>query len=171
MKQIAQQQIKTDVDYGTWVQKQFEGQKLVHKGLQFIDSPQRGNKQAYPSKDFGAKTVGIHFSEIPAGKPAGTHRHMCEAIIHIFSGYGYSVINGERWDWEAGDTIFIPPLSWHQHNNLDPVNPVRFMAAWSTPLMESLGLYMCEELGDQDSTGAGAQVYSVGAGVRLKDEL
>ena len=162
MKQISQQQIKTEVDYGEFIQRNLQGKKLVHKGLQFNERPDRGNKQAYPCRDFGAKTIGIHFAEVPPNSPAGTHRHLCEAIIHILEGRGYSVINGERYDWEAGDTIFIPPLSWHKHVNTDD-KPMRFVAAWSVPLFEGLGLYMNEELGDEDSTGAGAVVTDRGS--------
>ena len=41
------------------------------------------------------------------------------------------------WEWQAGDTIFIPPLSWHKHVN-ETDQPARYYAASSAPLFERL---------------------------------
>jgi mannose-6-phosphate isomerase-like protein (cupin superfamily) len=170
VKQVSQQQVKTDVDYGTFIQKQYEGRKLVSKGLNFIDRPERGHRAAYPCKDFGARSIGFHFADIPPHGGTGTHRHLCEAIVHIFSGRGYSIINGERYDWEKGDTIFIPALSWHKHIN-DTDEPARYYAAWSVPLFERLGLYMIEELGDEDTSGRGGFAEDLGMDTQLSTGL
>jgi len=35
----------------------------------------------------------------------------------------------KRYDWEAGDVIYIPPNTIHQHFNADPANPVRLISA------------------------------------------
>jgi quercetin dioxygenase-like cupin family protein len=36
-----------------------------------------------------------------------------------------------RWEWEQGDSIYIPPNTVHQHFNADSENPVRFISATS----------------------------------------
>jgi gentisate 1,2-dioxygenase len=150
MSQTVESLPETGVDYGDFIQQRYKGKKLLHKGLQFTRTIETGKARAYTARDFPTTTIGMHVAEIPPGVEAATHRHMSEAIIHILSGRGHSIINGERYDWEAGDTIFVPPLSWHQHINTQHSEPVRFIAFWSSPLFERMGLYMNEELGDKE---------------------
>lgn len=71
---------------------------------------------------YGFKTTGLSLAvnEISPGGFMASHRHPGEAIIYIVEGRGYTVIDGERFDWEAGDLVFISHLCWHQHFNLDP---------------------------------------------------
>jgi gentisate 1,2-dioxygenase len=40
--------------------------------------------------------------------------------VFVLSGSGYSIVDGERWDWRAGDMINVPAGAWHQHFNTDP---------------------------------------------------
>jgi uncharacterized RmlC-like cupin family protein len=35
----------------------------------------------------------------------------------------------KRYEWEAGDVIYIPPCTIHQHFNADPDRPVRLISA------------------------------------------
>lgn len=42
------------------------------------------------------------------------HRHNSAAINYHFKGTGYSVVDGERIDWEAGDLLLSAP-SWREH--------------------------------------------------------
>ena len=35
----------------------------------------------------------------------------------------------KRYEWEAGDVIYIPPNTIHQHFNADPDRPVRLISA------------------------------------------
>lgn len=50
-----------------------------------------------------------------------------------------------RWDWEQGDSVYIPPNTIHQHFNTDPNNPVRFIGAESR-IMADMGLDDLEQL-------------------------
>src|SRR5439155_5602486 len=45
------------------------------------------------------------------------HRHLIDAVIHILQGRGYSIIDGVRYDWEAGDYMCVPTFAWHRHVN------------------------------------------------------
>jgi mannose-6-phosphate isomerase-like protein (cupin superfamily) len=51
-----------------------------------------------------------------SGKQLG-HRHTVEAVIYIHQGHGYSVIDGVKYPWEAGDLISVPVFAWHRHHN------------------------------------------------------
>ncbi len=44
------------------------------------------------------------------------HRHVSAAINYYFSGRGYSVVDGKRYEWGAGDLMFSAP-GWAVHNH------------------------------------------------------
>ena len=62
--------------------------------------------------------IGIQY--INPGEHILPHRHNSYAIYHIIKGSGYSVLDGERFDWVQGDTLVCPPMASHEHiNNSD----------------------------------------------------
>lgn len=44
------------------------------------------------------------------------HRHVSAAINYYFSGRGYSLVEGKRYEWESGDLMFSAP-GWAVHNH------------------------------------------------------
>ena len=52
-----------------------------------------------------------------------------------------------RWEWEAGDSVYIPPNTVHQHFNLDPEQPLRFISAESR-MIRFMGMDDLEQLED-----------------------
>ena len=62
---------------------------------------------------------------------SGKHRHQGGLIIYVLDGTGYSVIDGERIDWEKGDLVLLPMRKSgveHQHFNANPDKPALWMA-------------------------------------------
>src|SRR2546425_202124 len=49
------------------------------------------------------------------GEHTKAHRHVSSAVYHVAEGRGYSIIRGERFDWEESDTFVVPAWSWHEH--------------------------------------------------------
>lgn len=107
------------------------------------------------------KTVDIYMQFISGGSRSGKHRHFAEEYMFILEGKGYSlhwdsdIELGEKyywkvqetptkWEWE-GDSVYIPPNTIHQHFNVDPENPVRFIGAESR-VMKHMGLGDLEQL-------------------------
>jgi gentisate 1,2-dioxygenase len=43
------------------------------------------------------------------------HRHVASTVYHVAEGGGYSVIAGQLFDWEEGDTFVVPAWAWHEH--------------------------------------------------------
>jgi quercetin dioxygenase-like cupin family protein len=125
-----------------------KGSMLVRaEDADFFDLPERNSKEWIYSHKLPAKTLGFHVAEFAPNTHGGTHRHLCEAIIYIIEGAGYSLIDGqERVEWKAGDALFIPPMCWHSHHTGDTT--VRVIGMWNIPLMEALGLYFIEEAAD-----------------------
>jgi gentisate 1,2-dioxygenase len=65
---------------------------------------------------FATTFVNVGISEIAPRNHTGKHKHT-EAVVYILGGRGYSIIGGKRYPWEQGDTIYIPPDTFHQHYN------------------------------------------------------
>ena len=56
------------------------------------------------------------FEESPHSK-SHSHTHT-EAMLYVLEGRGYSLIDGERYEWQAGDAIHVPPrMTHHGHFN------------------------------------------------------
>lgn len=62
---------------------------------------------------------------------SGKHRHQGGLIIYVIDGTGYSIVDGERIDWEKGDLVLLPLREKgveHQHFNTNPDKPALWMA-------------------------------------------
>ena len=98
--------------------------------------------------DIQLESIDAYMQFIPPGSRSGKHRHMSEEYIFILEGRGYDLhwdvdfelgdkycwkVDEEpsRWEWEQGDSIYIPPNTVHQHFNADPDTSVRFISATS----------------------------------------
>ncbi len=92
------------------------------------------------------ETVDAYMQIIPAGSRSGRHRHLAEECLYVLEGRGYDLHQDcdveitdtyhrkpqedvHRFDWEAGDVIYVPPNTIHQHFNSDPDRPVRLISA------------------------------------------
>jgi gentisate 1,2-dioxygenase len=68
------------------------------------------------------------------------HRHVSSAINYYFAGSGYSVVDGQRYAWKAGDLMVSAP-GWAVHNHASYDEPVYELTVQDQPLhimMESL---------------------------------
>jgi quercetin dioxygenase-like cupin family protein len=92
------------------------------------------------------ETVDAYMQIIPAGSKSGKHRHLAEECVYVLEGRGYDLHQDcdveitdtyhwkpqdeiKRYEWEAGDVIYIPPNTIHQHFNADPDHPVRLISS------------------------------------------
>jgi hypothetical protein len=70
--------------------------------------------------------------EIPPGSRSGRLKFQGGQVMFILEGRGYTVIDGVKYAWEAGDTVNLPLKRDGivvQHFNDDPNKRVRFLAA------------------------------------------
>ena len=72
------------------------------------------------------------------------HRHTVEAVIYILQGKGYSVIDGIKYPWEAGDLICVPVFAWHRHHN-ESQEDLIYLAATTGPFSMATGIALYEE--------------------------
>jgi gentisate 1,2-dioxygenase len=68
---------------------------------------------------FNNKIMAMYVHQLPPSCHTETHKHGW-ATVFVLTGHGYSIVDGERHDWSAGDMINVPAGAWHQHFNTDP---------------------------------------------------
>jgi len=110
------------------------------------------------------ETVDAYMQIIPGGSRSGKHRHLAEECLYVLEGRGYDLHQDcdveitdtyhwtvqpevKRYEWEAGDIIYIPPNTVHQHFNADPERPVRLISAINR-VYQFCGLNDLEQLED-----------------------
>ncbi|MDO8634992.1 MAG: cupin domain-containing protein [Dehalococcoidia bacterium] len=73
---------------------------------------------------------------------SGKHVHQGGLGIFVLEGRGYTVIDGERFDWEKDDLIILPVKPGgceHQHFNLDQNKAAEWMAIIFVPFRMASG--------------------------------
>jgi len=110
------------------------------------------------------ETVDAYMQIIPPGSRSGKHRHLAEECLYVLEGRGYDLhqecdveitdtyqwkpqAEVKRYEWEAGDVIYIPPCTIHQHFNADSNRPVRLISAINRVYKNS-GLNDLEQIED-----------------------
>ncbi|WP_454855603.1 cupin domain-containing protein [Rhizobium binxianense] len=110
------------------------------------------------------ETVDAYMQIIPPGSRSGKHRHLAEECVYVLEGCGYDIHQDcdveitdsfewvprketKRFEWEAGDVIYIPPNTIHQHFNLQPDRPVRLISA-TNRIFKQIGLNTLDQLED-----------------------
>jgi gentisate 1,2-dioxygenase len=73
-----------------------------------------------------------------------SHRHRTTSIYHAFRGSGTTTIDGEPFDWEAGDSFVVPLWSWHSHANRSAKDEAILFSLNDTPVLEAFGLNLEE---------------------------
>jgi gentisate 1,2-dioxygenase len=61
-------------------------------------------------------------------------------VYHVFRGQGFSIVDGERLDWQAGDFFAIPTWAWHEHGNTGNDEAILYSIT-DLPTLEALDLY------------------------------
>jgi len=110
------------------------------------------------------ETVDAYMQILPPGSRSGKHRHLAEECVYVLEGRGYHIHQDcdveitdvfewkpveetKRFEWEAGDVIYIPPNTIHQHFNADPEKPARFISSQNR-IFKQIGLNTLDQLED-----------------------
>ena len=113
----------------------------IRTGIQVVkegDLPLESNRQGlmrwymHPSiKDTALSTMIFYQQEIPPGSRSGRVKFQGGQVMLILEGKGYTVIDGVKHSWEAGDVLNLPLRPRGiivQHFNTDPNVTVKFVA-------------------------------------------
>ncbi len=110
------------------------------------------------------ETVDAYMQVIPPASCSGKHRHLAEECLYVVEGRGYDLHQDcdveitdtyrwlpqaeiKRYEWEAGDVIYIPPSVIHQHFNADPAHPARLISCINR-IYKNSGLNDLEQIED-----------------------
>jgi quercetin dioxygenase-like cupin family protein len=108
------------------------------------------------------ETVDAYMQIIPGGSRSGRHRHLAEECLYVVEGFGFDLHQDcdveitdsyhwrpqdeiKRYEWKAGDVIYIPPCTIHQHFNGDPARPARLISCINR-IYKNSGLNDLEQL-------------------------
>ena len=101
-------------------------------------------------------TMACWIQLIRPGIHTRAHRHTTSAVYQVFEGEGYSIIDGQRFDWSRGDLFVVPSWSWHEFGNDSSQEAILF-SIQDNPVIKSLALFREEayeeNAGHQSVTG------------------
>ena len=120
------------------------------------------------------ETVDAYMQIIPPGSRSGKHRHLAEECLYVLEGHGYDLHQDcdveitddfhwkpqdeiKRFEWEAGDIIYVPPNTIHQHFNADPDRPARLISS-TNRIFKQCGLNDLEQVEDAPEYKPGVTV-------------
>lgn len=86
-------------------------------------------------------TMGCTAQLFRPGVHTKAHRHASSSVYLVIEGTGYSVMDGQRFDWEQGDVFTIPSWVCHEHANASRSATAALFAFSDAPVMHALGLY------------------------------
>ena len=93
--------------------------------------------------------IGARMQKLPVEFKGKAHRHTHSSVYTVHKGSGYTIINGERFDWEAGDFFVVPVWAWHEHVNTSDEEAFLFSAN-DLPIMETFGFEREEAYSEND---------------------
>jgi gentisate 1,2-dioxygenase len=140
--------------------------KIVHNDEMPWEMSQQGLLKHLLNAQMNTRmeTVDAYMQVIPPGSRSGKHRHLAEECLYVVEGRGYDLHQDcdveitdvynwrpqpeiKRYEWEAGDVIYIPPCTIHQHHNADPAHPARLISCINR-IYKNSGLNDLEQIED-----------------------
>lgn len=119
--------------------RQREQRKGARQVVGIEDRPQETSRQGlmrwylHPGlTDTVLSTILFFEQEIPPGSRSGRLKFQGGQVMMILEGRGYTLVDGVRHAWEAGDVVNLPLRADGivvQHVNADREKPVKFVAA------------------------------------------
>lgn len=114
--------------------KQTRGKEYQGRRLYLLYDPTTGRTQGTTAAFFATMAI------LPCGHVDVPHRHTSAAINYYFSGSGYSIVGGKRYEWKAGDLMLSAP-GWmpHGHAANEGDEDVLALTIQDSPLQIALG--------------------------------
>jgi len=86
-------------------------------------------------------TMSCRIQMLRAGEKTQSHRHTSTSIFHAYRGSGTTVINGQPFKWQQGDTFIVPLWHWHEHANASSSDEAILFSMHDEPILRAFGLY------------------------------
>jgi gentisate 1,2-dioxygenase len=118
------------------------GQSYRGRRLYLLYNPATGRTNGTTSNFFATITIR------PKNIVDRPHRHVGAAINYYFAGSGYSVVEGVKYPWKAGDLMLSAP-GWAVHNHASLDEDVYELTIQDSPLNIWMGSLLWQESLDQ----------------------
>lgn len=129
--------VKQELDKLTALGKSYVGRRLY-----LLYNPATGHTNGTTSNLFAAITIR------PKNVVDRPHRHVGAAINYYFAGRGFSIVEGQRYPWKAGDLMLSAP-GWAVHNHASLDEDVYELTIQDSPLNIWMGSLLWQESLDQ----------------------
>lgn len=86
-------------------------------------------------------TMSCYIQLLAPGMHTQAHRHTSSAVYHVARGSGYSIIDGQKIEWEEKDTFALPGWAVHEHVNSSASGEAILFSFTDEPVLRALGLY------------------------------
>ncbi len=93
-------------------------------------------------------TMGASMQLLEPGFVGKAHRHTGSFLYQVAKGSGYSIINGQRFDWQEHDVFCVPSWAWHEHVNTSQTDDACLFCFNDLPAIQSMHYYREEALAD-----------------------
>jgi gentisate 1,2-dioxygenase len=125
--------VKQELDKLTSLGKSYAGRRLY-----LLYNPATGHTNGTTANFFATMCVR------PRNIVDRPHRHVASAINYYFSGSGYSVVEGTKYAWKAGDLMLSAP-GWAIHNHASFDEDVYELTIQDSPLNIWMGSLLWQE--------------------------
>jgi gentisate 1,2-dioxygenase len=136
--------VKQELDKLTSLGKSYVGRRLY-----LLYNPATGHTNGTTSNFFATMCVR------PKNIVDRPHRHVASAINYYFSGSGFSIVEGKRYTWKAGDLMLSAP-GWAIHNHASNDEDVYELTIQDSPLNIWMGSLLWQENLNQPMEALGA---------------
>jgi gentisate 1,2-dioxygenase len=126
------------------------GQRYQGRRLYLLYDPATGRTNGTTSSFFAAITIR------PGNIVDRPHRHVSAAINYYFAGSGYSIVDGNRYEWEAGDLMLSAP-GWAVHNHASNERDVYELTIQDQPFHIAMGSLLWQESLQEQPKALGIQ--------------
>lgn len=120
--------------------KKTRGKEYRGRRLFLLYDPTTGRTQGTTATFFATMAI------LPAGVVDVPHRHSSAAINYYFTGSGWSIVGGQRYEWGPGDLMLSAP-GWmpHGHAGDEGGDDVLALTIQDSPLQIALGSLLWQE--------------------------
>ena len=118
--------------------------ELLHKFRDFDGDPYEALMVEYVDPTTGKpvyNTMTFFMQMLRPGEHTRPLKQSASLVCTPFEGRGYSLIGGQRFDWERFDTLVVPGGAWCEHVNLSDKEPVILFVGSDEPTLKALALY------------------------------
>lgn len=129
--------VKRELDKLTALGKSYVGRRLY-----LLYNPRTGHTNGTTSNFFATMCVR------PRNIVDRPHRHVAAAINYYFTGKGFSIVEGKKYSWKAGDLMLSAP-GWAVHNHASLDEDVYELTVQDSPLNIWMGSLLWQESLDQ----------------------